>query len=54
MDKENKQKKDTEFSWSELAYKLDPSLRDPKPTYIFNDGNRIFYNKDKNAGNRKS
>jgi hypothetical protein len=51
---ENKQKKDTEVSWSELAYKLDPSLRDPKPTYVFNDGKRIFYDKDKNARNRKS
>ena len=49
-------KKETQFNWSELAYKADPGLHAPVATYKFDNGNRVFYKPKKRIkyGNRKS
>ena len=36
-------KKDATFSWSNLCYKVDPELKEPVKTYVFNNGQRVFY-----------
>ena len=36
-------KREKEFSWSEMCYKVDPSLNAPKPIYVFDNGNKVFY-----------
>ena len=36
-------KKDTTQSWLNLCYAVDPELREPTPTYIFRNGQRVFY-----------
>jgi hypothetical protein len=49
--------KQREWNWSEEAYKRDPELSAPVATYIFNNGNRVFYKPKKRMGtygNRKS
>jgi len=48
----------TEWSWSELAYRIDPSLSAPERVYEFDKGNRVFYQSRKgintdHARNRK-
>lgn len=35
--------KETTWSWMDECYKADPSLKYPTPTYIFDNGNRVFY-----------
>ena len=35
--------KETQYNWSELAYKIDPELSAPVKQYEFDDGRRIFY-----------
>jgi len=40
-------KKDNTQSWSSLCYATDPELREPRPTYIFRNGQRVFYTPDK-------
>jgi len=49
-------KKETQFNWSELCYKIDPELSSPVKQYVFNNGNKIFYKPKKRIkyGNRKS
>ena len=52
------EKKETEYQWSELCYKIDPALSDPEKTYVFDNGNKIFYTPRKRIkadphGNRK-
>ncbi|MCH2263068.1 MAG: hypothetical protein MK386_07645 [Candidatus Thioglobus autotrophicus] len=42
-----------QWSWSEVAYKVDPELSAPVVTYKFNNGARVFY-KTKRNGTRKS
>jgi len=46
-------KKDKSFSWSEMCYKIDPSLSNPTPTYIFDNGNKVFYSSDKKIKEKK-
>jgi len=51
-------KKETEYQWSELCYKIDPELSAPEKTYVFDNGNKIFYTPRKRIkadlnGNRK-
>ncbi len=46
-------KKDKSFSWSEMCYKADPSIGDPAPTYIFDNGNKIFYSPAKKIKGKK-
>ena len=47
----------TEYSWSELAYRIDPELSTPEKVYVFDNGNRVFYQSRKRInikhGNRK-
>ena len=48
----------TEFSWSELAYRIDPELSAPEKGDGFVNGNRVFYQPRKrvnvsHARNRK-
>ena len=47
----------TEWQWSELAYRIDPALSAPERTYVFDNGNRVFYQSRKRIntkhGNRK-
>ena len=48
----------TEYSWSELAYRIDPELSAPERVYVFDNGNRVFYQTRKrvnvnHARNRK-
>lgn len=50
MNNSNKEKK---ISWSEECYKVDPSLNAPKPMYIFNNGNRVFYSKERKVKVKK-
>jgi len=45
--------KDTSFSWLDLCYKTDPELKEPVPTYVFRDGQRIFYAPHKNKKGKK-
>jgi len=47
--------KETQYNWSEIAYKVDPELRAPVITYEFDNGKRIFYKEKKRNkyGNRK-
>ena len=33
----------TEWQWAEMAYRLDPELSAPEKTYVFDNGNRVFY-----------
>jgi len=47
-----------EYSWSELAYRIDPELSAPEKVYVFDSGNRVFYQSRKrinvnHARNRK-
>jgi len=48
----------TEYSWSELCYKIDPALSAPEKVYVFDNGNKVFYQARKRInvkhGNRKS
>jgi len=47
-------KKETKFSWSDLCYKMDPTLRAPEKAYVFDNGNKVFYKfRKKSNGNRK-
>ena len=46
-------KKDKEQSWLDLCYKKDPELSAPVATYIFRDGQRIFYAPNKNKKGKK-
>lgn len=46
-------KKEKSFSWSEMCYKIDPSLSNPTPTYIFDNGNKVFYSPAKKTKVRK-
>ena len=32
-----------EYSWSELVYRIDPELSAPEKVYVFDNGNRVFY-----------
>ena len=32
-----------EYSWSELAYRIDPELSAPEKVYVFDNGNRVFH-----------
>tara|TARA_Y100000401_G_scaffold116432_1_gene122178 strand:+ start:42 stop:194 length:153 start_codon:yes stop_codon:yes gene_type:complete len=50
MNNSNKEKK---ISWSEECYKVDPSLNAPKPMYIFNNGNRVFYSQERKVKGKK-
>ena len=50
---ENKQKKDKTQSWLDLCYKVDPELKSPVQTYVFRDGQRIFYAPQKNKKGKK-
>ena len=48
----------TEWQWSELAYRIDPELSAPEKMYIFDNGNKVFYQARKrinvkHARNRK-
>jgi len=47
-----------EYSWSELVYRIDPELSAPEKVYVFDNGNRVFYQARKrinvkHARNRK-
>jgi len=47
-----------EYSWSELVYRIDPELSAPEKVYVFDNGNRVFYQDRKrinvnHARNRK-
>jgi|TARA_A100000172_G_scaffold77515_1_gene62015 hypothetical protein len=46
-------KKEKKISWSEECYKADPSLNAPKPMYVFNNGNRIFYSTERKVKVKK-
>jgi len=47
--------KETRIPWVELVDKVDPSRRTkPVTTYIFDNGNRVFYKGREKSGNRKS
>ena len=46
-------KKEKKFSWSEMCYKADPSLSSPTPTYIFDNGNKVFYSPAKKMKGNK-
>ena len=41
------------FSWSEMCNKADPYLNAPKPMYVFDNGNRVFYSQPKKAKGTK-
>ena len=47
----------TEWQWAELAYRIDPELSAPEKVYVFDNGNRVFYQSRKRIntryGNRK-
>ena len=47
----------TEWQWSEMAYRIDPELSAPERVYVFDNGNRVFYQPRKRIntrhGNRK-
>ena len=48
----------TEWQWAELAYRIDPELSAPEKVYVFDNGNRVFYQARKrinvkHARNRK-
>jgi len=47
----------TEWQWAELAYRVDPELSAPEKVYVFDNGNRVFYQPRKRIntrhGNRK-
>jgi hypothetical protein len=50
----NNSNKETKFSWSEMCYKIDPTLRAPEKAYVFDNGNKVFYKfRRKSNGNRK-
>jgi|TARA_R100001530_G_scaffold65934_3_gene47201 hypothetical protein len=46
-------KKEKQLSWSEMCYKVDPSLAQPVPTYVFNNGNKVFYSPPKRIKGKK-
>jgi len=47
-------KRETQYSWSDLCYKIDPNLRAPEKAYVFDNGNKVFYKfRRKGNGNRK-
>ncbi|MGB1678186.1 MAG: hypothetical protein ACPHEU_09115, partial [Acidimicrobiales bacterium] len=46
-------KKEKKFSWSEMCNKADPYLNAPKPMYVFDNGNRVFYSQPKKAKGTK-
>ena len=47
--------KETRIPWVELVDKADPARRTkPVVTYIFDNGNRVFYKGRKKSGSRKS
>ena len=59
MKKKEPTKKETTYQWSEICYKIDPQLSAPEKTYVFDNGNKIFYTPRKRTradlhGNRKS
>jgi len=41
-------KREIKQSWKDLCYKIDPELSEPTPTYIFRNGQRVFYSSDRN------
>jgi L-rhamnose mutarotase len=41
-------KREIKQSWKDLCYKIDPELSEPTPTYIFRNGQRVFYSPDRN------
>ena len=48
--------KESQYNWSELAYKIDPELSAPVKQYEFDDGRRVFYKdkkRNKYSGTRK-
>ena len=48
--------KESEYNWSELAYKIDPELSAPVKQYEFDGGRRVFYKakkRNKYSGTRK-
>ena len=46
-------KRERKFSWSEMCYKADPHLNQPKPMYVFDNGNRVFYSQPKKIKGKK-
>lgn len=46
-------KRESSQSWLDLCYKTDPELRAPVPTYVFRDGQRIFYAPQKRKKGKK-
>ena len=36
-------KKETQYNWFEMCYKIDPELSAPVKQYVFDNGNKIFY-----------
>ena len=50
---DNIKKREKTFSWSEMCYKVDPNLNAPKPMYVFDNGNRVFYSQPRKVKERK-
>jgi len=46
-------KREKKSSWSEMCYKADPTLAAPKPMYVFDNGNRVFYSQPKKIKEKK-